>query len=118
MKKMRHALVENFRSSKESSDVHLAESLAHVCKHISRSQIQVYDRRSQQERTKCALDYLNQSAVSAIVDDTADTSYHADVEDQEEQNSSGEGEIEQPTLGEICALMPGDAQKEEKGYQK
>ena len=94
MNKMQHAQVENFRSSKESSDVQLAESLAHVCKHSLRSQIQVYDRRSQQERTKCALDYLIHSAVSAIVDETADTSYHTDVEDQEKQNSSGEGEIE------------------------
>ena len=109
MNEMRHALVENFRSSKESSDVQLAESLARVCKHSLRTQIQVYDRRSQHERTKRALDYLNQSAVSAIVDETADTSYHADVEDQEEQNSSGEGEIERPTPGEICALIPADA---------
>lgn len=109
MNEMRHALVENFRSSKESSDVQLAESLARVCKHSLRTQIQVYDRRSQHERTKRALEYLNQSAVSAIVDETADTSYHADAEDQEEQNSSGEGEIERPTPGEICALIPADA---------
>ena len=36
MNEMRHALVENFRSSKDSSDVQLAESLARVCKHSLR----------------------------------------------------------------------------------
>ena len=71
MNEMRHALVENFRPSKESSDVQLAESLPRVCKHSLRTQIQVYDRRSQHERTKRASDYLNQSTVSAIVDETA-----------------------------------------------
>ena len=84
MNEMRHALVENFRSSKESSDVQLAESLARVCKHSLRTQIQVYDRRSQHERTKRALQYLNQSAVNAIVDDSVGTPYHADEEEEDE----------------------------------
>ena len=105
MNEMRHALVENFRSSKESSDVQLAESLACVCKHSLRTQIQVYDRRSQHERTKRALQYLNQSAVNAIVDDRVGTPYHAD---EEEEDSSGE-ESDRPAPGEICALVPSDA---------
>ena len=105
MNEMRHALVENFRSSKDSSDVQLAESLARVCKHSLRTQIQVYDQRSQQERTKRALHYLNQSAVNAIVDDAPGTSYNAD--DEEEDLS--EDESYPPAPGEICALIPADA---------
>ena len=105
MNKMRHALVENFRSSKESSDVQLAESLARVCKHSLRTQIKVYDQRSQHERTKRALHYLNQSAVNAIVDDTPGTSYNAD---DEEEDLSGD-ESCPPAPGEICALIPADA---------
>ena len=105
MNEMRHALVENFRSSKDSSDVQLTESLARVCKHSLRTQIQVYDQRSQQERTKRALHYLNQSAVNAIVDDAPGTSYNAD--DEEEDLS--EDESYPPAPGEICALIPADA---------
>ena len=105
MNEMRHALVENFRSSKDSSDVQLAESLARVCKHSLRTQIQLYDQRSQHERTKRALHYLNQSAVNAIVDDTPGTSYNADDEDED---LSGE-ESYPPAPGEICALVPADA---------
>ena len=105
MNEMRHALVENFRSSKESSDVQLAESLARVCKHSLRTQIKVYDQRSQQERTKRALYYLNQSAVNAIVDDAPGTSYNAD---DESDDSLGE-ESYPPAPGEICALIPADA---------
>ena len=105
MNEMRHALVENFRSSKDSSDVQLAESLARVCKHSLRTQIQVYDQRSQHERTKRALHYLNQSAVNAIVDDAPGTSYNAD--DEEEDLS--EDESYPPAPGEICALIPADA---------
>ena len=67
MNEIRHALVENFRSSKESFHVQLAESLVRVFKHSLRTQIKVYDQRSQHERTKHALHYLNQSAVNAIV---------------------------------------------------
>ena len=55
---MRHALVEHFRASKDSADVGLAESLARVCKHSLRTQMQVYDRRSQQERMKRAITIL------------------------------------------------------------
>jgi len=106
MNEMRHALVENFRSSKESSDVQLAESLARVCKHSLRTQMQVYDKRSQQERTKRALHYLNQSAVNAIVDDVPGTS--CNVDDEVEDDSSGE-ERDLPAPGEICALIPADA---------
>ena len=61
--------MENFRSSKDSSDVQVAESLARICKHSLRTQIEVYDPRSQQERMKHALHYFHQSAVTAIVDD-------------------------------------------------
>jgi len=104
MNEMRHALVENFRSSQDSSDVQLAESLARVCKHSLRTQIQVYDRRSQHERTKRALHYLNQSAVNAIVDDIPGTSCNAD---EDEDDSGGEREL--PAPGEICALIPADA---------
>ena len=105
MNEMRHALVENFRSSKDSSDVQLAESLARVCKHSLRTQIQVYDRRSQHERTKRALHYLNQSAVSSIMDETEGTSYHAE---EEVEDLSGD-ESDPPAIGEICALIPADA---------
>ena len=105
MNEMRHALVENFRSSKESSDVQLAESLARVCKHSLRTQIKVYDQRSQHERTKRALHYLNQSAVNAIVDDNPGTSYNAD---DEEEDLSGD-ESCPPAPGEICALILADA---------
>ena len=105
MNEIRHALVENFRSSKESSDVQLAESLVRVCKHNLRTQIKVYDQRSQHERTKHALHYLNQSAVNAIVDETPGTSYNAD---DEEETLSGE-ESYPPAPGEICALIPIDA---------
>ena len=104
MNEMRHALVENFRSSKDSSDVQLAESLARVCKHSLRTQIKVYDRRSQHERTKRALHYLNQSAVNAIVDDIPATSCNAD-----EKEDGSEEERDLPTPGEICALIPADA---------
>ena len=66
---MRHALVEHFRSSPESSDGRLAESLARVCKHSLRTQIQVYDRRSEPERRSVAMSYLNRSAVNFILDE-------------------------------------------------
>ena len=104
MNEMRHALVENFRSSKDSSDVQLAESLARVCKHSLRTQIKVYNQRNQHERTKRALHYLNQSAVNTIVDDTPATSYNAD---DEEEDLSGD-ESCPPAPGEICALIPTD----------
>ena len=103
MNEMSHALVENFRSSKDSSDVQVAESLARVCKHSLRTQIEVYDRRSQQERTKRALHYLHQSAVDAIVDEIPGTSHNADNDD----SSSEEADL--PSPGEICALIPADA---------
>ena len=84
------------------SDVQLAESLARVCKHSLHTQIEVYDRRSQHERRKCALDYLNQSAVNVIVDDTPVTSYNAD---DKKEDLSGE-ESNPPAPGDICVLIP------------
>jgi len=105
MNEMRHALGENFRSSKESTDVQLVKSLARVCKHSLHTQIKVYDQRSQHERTKCALHYLNQSAVNAIVDDTPGTSYNAD--DEEVDLSGDESSSSAP--GDICMLIPRDA---------
>lgn len=52
---MRHALVEHFRSSPGSSNVRLAESLASVCKHSLKTQIHIYDRRTEPERRSQAL---------------------------------------------------------------
>ena len=40
---MRHSLVEHFRTSPESCDTRLAESLACICKHSLRMQKEVYD---------------------------------------------------------------------------
>ena len=79
--------MKNFRSSKESSDVQLAESFACVCKHCLCTQIKVYNQRSQHERMKRALHYLNQSVVNAIVNGTPGTSYNAD---NKEEDLSGE----------------------------
>ena len=93
---MRHSLVEHFRSSPESSDTKLAESLKHVCKHNLRTQINIYDRwRSQ------ALRYLKRSAENFILDEAPGTS--ADLTtDEEERNDL-------PSPGEMCALVPSDA---------
>ena len=106
MNKMRQALVENFRPSKESSNIQLAESLACVCKDSLRTQILVYDQSSQHERRKHTSHYLNQSAVTTVVDDTPGKPYCAD---KEEEDLSGE-ESELPTPGEICPLIPAVAQ--------
>ena len=65
----------------------------------------VYDQRSQYERTKCTLHYLNQSAVNAIVDDTRPGT--SDSGEHEEEDLSGE-EGDPPAPGEICALIPMD----------
>ena len=78
LNEVRHASVENFRSSKDSSDVQVAESLARLCKHSLRTQIEVSDRRSQQERMKHALHYFHQSAVTTIVDDIPSIPHNAD----------------------------------------
>jgi len=101
---MRHALVEHFRASKDSADVGLAESLARVCKHSLRTQVQVYDRRSQQERTKRAHHYLNQSAVNSILDDIPGPSSNAECPGSD----SSEEERMLPSPGEMCALLPSD----------
>lgn len=107
MNEMRHALVEHFRSSKDSSDLHLAESLARVCKHSLRTQINVYDRRTEPERRKRALHYLNQSAVKAIIDDIPGPS--SAISDHElESEEEEEEERVLPAPGEICALIPSD----------
>ena len=81
LNEVRHALVENFRSSKDSSNVQVPESLASVCKHSLCTQIEVYDQRSQRETMKHALHYFHQSAVSAIVDDIPTTSHNAENAD-------------------------------------
>ena len=96
---MRHALVEYFRSSPESSDTRLAESLARVCKHSLRTQINIYDRRTEPERRSQALRYLNRSAVNFIFEEAPTTS--ADVSDEERDDL--------PAPGEICALVASDA---------
>ena len=51
---IRHALVEHFRSSLESANSRLAESLARVCKHSLRTQRNIYDRRTEPERRSLA----------------------------------------------------------------
>ena len=97
---MRHALVEHFRSSPESSDVRLAESLARVCKHSLRTQIHIYDRRTEPERRSQALSYLNRSAVNFILDEPP-CSPATDGSDQETEDL--------PSPGEMRALVPADS---------
>ena len=103
---MRHALVEHFRSSPESSDGRLAESLARVCKHSLRTQIQIYDRRSEPERRSVAMSYLNRSAVNFILDEPP-PSTSTQVSEEEESPDD-----DLPSPGEICALVPFDATRE------
>lgn len=97
---MRHALVEHFRSSPESSDARLAESLARVCKRSLRTQINIYDRRTEPERRSQALSYLNRSAVNFILDE-APCSPATDGSDWETEDL--------PSPGEMCALVPSDS---------
>lgn len=97
---MRHALVEHFCSSPESSDVRLAESLARVCKHSLKTQIHIYDRRTEPERRSQALSYLNRSAVNFILDEPP-CSPAIDGSDQETEDL--------PSPGEMCALVPADS---------
>ena len=104
---LRHALVEHFRSSKDSSDIQLAESLARVCKHSLRTQTQIYDRRSQQDRTKRAYHYLNQFAISSILYDIPVPSWNVDDED-----TDSEEERILPAVGEMCALVPSDVKSD------
>jgi len=101
---MRHALVEHFRSSPESSDVRLAESLARVCKHSLRTQINIYDRRTESERTSQALSYLNRSAVNFILDEAPSACSPTDDSDHETEDL--------PSPGEMCALVASDATQE------
>lgn len=96
---MRHALVEHFRSSPESSDVRLAESLARVCKHSLRTQINIYDRRTESERRSQALSYLNRSAVNFILDEPPCSPTDGSEREAEDL----------PSPGEMCALVPSDS---------
>ena len=98
---MRHALVEHFRASPESSDVKLAESLARVCKHSLRTQVKIYDRRTESERRSQALSYLNRSAVNFILDEAPCSPATADGSDRETDDL--------PCPGEMCALVASDA---------
>ena len=100
---MRHALVEHFRSSPESSDARLAESLARVCKHTLRTQINIYDRRTQQERTSQALRYLGKSALNSIFDEPPTTSGTTSSDNEQEVDSD-----DLPSPGELCARIPSD----------
>ena len=100
---MRHSLVEHFRSSPESSDIRLAESLARVCKHSLRTQINIYDRRTETERRSQALSYLNRSAVNFILDEPP--SSPTDDSDREADDL--------PSPGEMCALVPSDASQKD-----
>ncbi len=96
---MRHALVENFRSSPESYDVRLAESLARVCKHSLRTQINIYDRRTESERRSQAMSYLNRSAVNYILDEPPSAPGEESEPDDEDL----------PSPGEMCALLASDS---------
>ena len=98
---MRHSLIQHFRSSSESSDTKLPESLVPVCKHNLRTQINIYDRRTEPERRSQALRYLNRSAENFILDEAPGTS--ADLTTDEEERD------DLPSPGEICALVPSDA---------
>ena len=99
---IRHALVEHFRSSPESADSRLAESLARVCKHSLRTQRNIYDRRTEPERRSLALRYLNSSAENFILDEAPRTSAGL-VADEETLRD------DLPSPGEICALVAADA---------
>lgn len=90
----RHTLMEHFRSSPESSDVRLAESLGSVCKHSLRMQISIYDRRMESERRSQALSYLNRSAVNFILDEALAPCSPTDDSDRETEDL--------PSLGEMC----------------
>ena len=98
---MRHSLVEHLRSLPESSDPKLAESLARICKHNLRTQINIYDGRTEPERISQALRYLNWSAGNFILDEAPGTS--ADLATDEEERD------DLPSPGEMCALVPSDA---------
>ena len=117
---MRHALVEHFRSSPESSNSRLAESLARVCKHSLRTQISIYDRRTEPERRSQALRYLNRSAVNFILDEPpagnskdlgqGEATVAAAEEEREDEGEEEEQEEDNlPSPGEMCALVASGA---------
>ena len=100
---MRHALVEHFRSSTESSDARLAESLARLCKHTLRTQICIYDSWTHQEHTSQAICYLVKSALNSILEEPPTTSGATSSDNEQEVDSD---DLPSPT--ELCALIPSD----------
>lgn len=100
---MRHALVEHFRSSTESSDARLAESLARLCKHTLRTQICIYDSWTHQEHTSQAICYLVKSALNSILEEPPTTSGATSTNNEQEVDSD---DLPSPT--ELCALIPSD----------
>ena len=97
---MRHSLIQHFRSSPETSDTKLTESLVPVCKHNLRTQINIYDRRAEPERRSQALRYLNRSAENFILDKAPDAS--ADLTTDKEERD----DLSSPR--EMCAILPSD----------
>ena len=100
---MRHALVEHFRSSPESSDATLAEFLARLCKHTLRTQISIYDCWTHQEHTSQALCYLVKSALNSILEEPPTTSGATSSDNEQEVDSD---DLRSPR--ELCALIPSD----------
>ena len=78
----------------------LAESLACVCKHSLRTQINIYDRRMEPECRSQALSYLNRPTVNFILDEAL-CSPTTDGSDRETEDL--------PSPGEMCALAPSDS---------
>ena len=105
MNEMRHALVENFRSSKDSSDVQLAESLALSASTVCAPKYRYTTKGvSTKGRNALCITLINQQLTPSLMTLQV-TSYNADDEDED---LSGE-ESYPPAPGEICALIPADA---------
>lgn len=98
---MRHSLIQHFRSSSESSDTKLPESLVPVCKHNLRTQINIYDRRTEPERRSQALRYLNRSAENFILDKAPGASAVLTTDKEERDDLS--------SPREMCAILSSDA---------
>ena len=96
-------LLEHFRSSTESSDARLAESLARLCKHTLRTQICIYDSWTHQEHTSQAICYLVKSALNSILEEPPTTSGATSTDNEQEADSD---DLPSPT--ELCALIPSD----------
>ena len=78
-------------------------NLLHVFAHTLRTQINIYDRRTQQERTSQALRYLGKSALNSIFDEPPTTSGTTSSDNEQEVDSD-----DLPSPGKLCVLIPSD----------